>query len=424
VVLLMDVGDQLSVLEAASALSLTTKHAFFTFTKTPYDENIQSVLGLKYEDMMQPVFYNDSIVPGTSIFESLFVIGYTFPSDSLQNRTALESVRIKRDVNINTDFTSLHSNGADFTSLHSNGATGIYQRRKGKKGHTDDNSLKMHDFKVRKESHDILYRHQSGKVIVKRQAVSANVDNMSQGFQGITDDTHKMSSSENSSMVAQARLIKNNNDSATIQSSDIKTSQNIEDVFILHSNASQHVRQQNTSSDLPEKNVHPKTSDSLVFESEYQILPSKANLDMDPMLNLHPMLAAKFRSKRDIETYIPSGADSSATYDLVFLLAYAVHLLTKTTNSVPFTDQLIASMANLSFPGHSGRFEIDPGQQVSFDFQVYDFNVTAGAMKPTVYYLAASSETWVLGQQHPLRWPGGIILSPDECFKQQPGCDD
>lgn len=428
VLLLMDVNDQLSVLEAASSLSMTTEHAFFTFTKTPYDGKAQSVLGLNPDEMLHQRFFNDTSAPGVSIFDSLFVIAYSFPAYNSTNSSALETVRIKRDVNNNIDFPSFQSNRITSTNQQI-----LLRRKRNLYSSPDDgnyftkNDTNIENVTASKEkSQEMLNRHQSDEITDKKETVSPPVDKMLQQLQGYTESIHSTQASfEDSLSVAQARRIQDNNADSVFGSSDIKKSQNNkEDVNITGSNNPNSVHQLNTSSDSLENNVKPKTSDSLIFESENHILASNSDVDRQSVLHLHLALAAKFRSKRDIEPYTPSATDLSATYDLVFLLSYAVHLQAKTTNKVPVSEEFIASLANLSFPGRSGIFAIDPEQQVSFDFKVYDFNVTAGVMKPMIHYRATSSRTWVLEEEHPLRWPGGIILSPDECFKQLPGCDE
>ncbi|RUS85417.1 hypothetical protein EGW08_006808 [Elysia chlorotica] len=78
----MDVEDQLTVLAAASSLSLTRNHVFFTFAFNPYDATQNSVPGVPPARTLSDVFKADPQNKGINILESLLVIAPEFPTGS------------------------------------------------------------------------------------------------------------------------------------------------------------------------------------------------------------------------------------------------------------------------------------------------------------------------------------------------------
>ncbi|GFR96305.1 hypothetical protein ElyMa_006294700 [Elysia marginata] len=104
----MDVEDQLTVLAAASALSMTKSHVFFAFATNPYDQSQNTVRGISSSRTLAEVFTSDPQNQNLNILESLLIIAPTFPggSNSASTGGAGDGVgddnlrRRKRDVQV------------------------------------------------------------------------------------------------------------------------------------------------------------------------------------------------------------------------------------------------------------------------------------------------------------------------------------
>lgn len=428
VVLLMDVDDQLSVLAAASGLSMTTKHAYFSFATSPYDSSNQNMIGLRPGKAVEPKYLNDTIAKNVNILESLFVISVLFPVEETINTSTTWSSRQRRSLQKHVSNRSNHFTSAD-------GAKGTESRDRHSlnfvsESHSSVNQLISHTDDYFHPAYVNSFRHSD------HDTTQADINKTITGLDSGTTATRKLSSkikteSETLSIptslkidhlsLAQAQR-STKIDSVIKRLSDLNTkalSKHEKMVNLLNTPPEQHRKFQLKSVAASEKNRQ-----TLHFESEDVNFPHRSSTLSDVLQPAFSKPFLNLRRKRDVEEFVSTDADLYAMYDVAFLLSYAVHVSLQRNSSSAFPQNVIECIENLTFSGRFGEFRVDSEQMVSFDFVLYDFNVTSGAMEPRIYFQAVSSEKWKIKEEQRISWPGGVELPPDECFKQGPNCNE
>ncbi|KAI8772325.1 olfactory guanylyl cyclase GC-D, partial [Biomphalaria glabrata] len=423
VLLLMDLADQLTFLAVASSLAMTRDHAFFTFTKTPYDVTYMSLVGLKADVTSQPQFFNDSSSDKVNIFSSVFVIAPSFPADSSRNSTPV--FRRKRH---------LVEKAIPFPETPSS--------RQFEKQTT---SLKFVSETLRQKRIRTISRTPSGET---RPCVNSRSGEKM--FNIETDTEHSVISRTFHSELRPTVSSSNSKNSPAYLPSVQTEVKSAFSSFVLARNTAptqgrhdldffsvQSVDLQNKNNNFPprtttetlQRNIEAATkakvdedADSLIFASEEHIFGNS--------LLGHRLLASessfKLRIKRDLESFKPSDLDVKAVYDVVYAVAYSVykHLETSVTTEIPQGQTLIQAVRNISFSGNSGEFIIDKDASVHYDFIVYDFNEKSKVLERRIFYTATSPFDWTFESMGEISWPEEIILEPDLCFKQLPNCND
>ena len=130
------------------------------------------------------------------------------------------------------------------------------------------------------------------------------------------------------------------------------------------------------------------------------------------------------RERRAIESFVASDSDVDAIYDIVLLLSVGVHKHAMMHGDIPTPSQFMDAVENLTVQGRMGEISIGQDHQVAYDFKVYDFNVGQGVMEVKLSYHTSGQEEWTLSEDLGIAWPDNHVPSPDECFKQVPGCND
>ena len=134
--------------------------------------------------------------------------------------------------------------------------------------------------------------------------------------------------------------------------------------------------------------------------------------------------AELLRERRATDTFVASASDLLSIYDNVLLLCLAVHKYVESNGAIPNPSQFMDAVVDLSLEGRSGRINVGQGHQVAYNFKVYDFDSGQGTMEAKLAYQVSGEDQWTVAENEGISWPGGHLPSPDECFKQVPGCND
>lgn len=396
------------------------------------------MVGVKPEVMLEARFFNDTSAKNTNIFDSLIVIAVSFPPSRNASSNSISTARRRRREARNPLSLSNIAGPAlknvekmlvDPSSQVVKETTSIFD---GSYASSANRELKATKSYYRKYESMQSQRNQapdSNDVHGYKQFFSNIVSTQSSLNVSVIQGTHFSDPHESLGLkgdysLAQARRKGSKREETIKGRIDFIPSEHLKGSrdkvkFIPTETSSKSTKW------VPSQSLEPRNENALFFTGEdVEFFAESGSTFMLDLIKSSPDLSPLLRSKRDVEKYNVSVADLLAIYDTVFLLAYAVHLQERRSLTVPFSDDLVASITNFTFPGSSGNFRIDSDQQVSFDFSLYDFNVTAGEMQPRVYYEAVSSTSWKLNKRLRLIWPGGIVLPGDECFKRVPGCND
>ncbi|GFN89185.1 hypothetical protein PoB_001569100 [Plakobranchus ocellatus] len=478
----MDKADQLTVLLAASSLSMTKSHAFFSFAPSPYDLTYNSVLGISPADALNGQFNNDPQNPDLNILESLLVIAPTFPgtgrgenasSDASDGVTG-SSLRRKRDLyftmdqrgdNSLEDLIQKHSNPFP-SSLKDNDAsdrvkapnrTLLYVPEENIKHRADSLVPGVSDFRYsqnprpRKIQDEVLnFQKDIGESQERNKVNDEKVSNFKENSGFFKDKSALSPLTENKDLSNDRIRRAEEMTTMSYSSSNIVSIAGKRDSTLLANrknlNLQFYTKNRNRlkpSTSFLSSVFQPvgKLAQPLIraitghgdekhnkggkFDVEDQIeLPAITNFFKEYSRNKSSSSTDLRREKRATETFVATESDLDAIYDYVLLICLAVHQYAAVHGSVPLAGTLLDTITNVTFQGHQGEISVGPDHEVAYDFQVYDFDVAQGVMESKLTYSVAGENEWTLSDSMDIAWPGGVVPPEDECFKQLPGCND
>ena len=396
VVLFLDVHDQLTVLAEASRLSLSSSHAFFSFSPTPYDVTLQSLLATPTSVLTQDRFSNyDATTGNSTIFSSVFVISCVFPRINNQSSNSSTNSPLSR--------TKRSPEEVDNSLYFQPNSEATY------KTFRDDQTPPWF--------HSLRFKNHSEYLISKLVDLTTYVIGLFLNIDMSRSSHNSTPAASTSYSKPKLRDISSSEPESPPKQRVLSATHNNE---FLVSDVGQHPRSKRFRQTLSSAKSYKIQSSAKSYIQRTSRRRSNSVLYFQSEDTLEDSPAHSRRYRRELQHFTASDADLSAVYDVISLIALAAQRAVQSGQGhVPVGKDLVASLSDLSLLGKLGRLTLDPEQRVVYDFELRTFNSSVKHFRPWVNFTATGSETWS---------PGGRMAeleglpAPDECFKKENNC--